>query len=113
MRAFIRRRAAVYGLDEAHTFQAQLVATEAVTNAMRHAGHSGGMERPIVVKCRPSGEGIAIEVRDRGRFRRRRRRGSDATSGRGLRLIERFSSQFELETSDEGTRLRMLVRAPA
>jgi anti-sigma regulatory factor (Ser/Thr protein kinase) len=34
---------------------------------------------------------------------------TDATSGRGLGLIERLTRRFELETTDRGTKLRMLV----
>ena len=107
MREFIRRRAADHDLGEAETFQAQLVATEAVTNAMRHGATEDG--KPISVTCVWREEGLAIEVGDRGRFRHRQKSGPDATSGRGLGLIERFTRQFELETSDNGTKLSMLV----
>jgi serine/threonine-protein kinase RsbW len=107
MREFIRRGASRHGFDEADSFQAQLVATEAVTNAMRHSAASSG--DPISVTCTWLEDGLSIEVGDRGRFRHREKPGMDATSGRGLGLIERFSRQFDLETSDSGTKLRMLV----
>jgi anti-sigma regulatory factor (Ser/Thr protein kinase) len=114
MRQFIRRRACEHGLDAADAFQAQLVATEAVTNAMRHG--SGGGRRPISVTCVWRQDGLTIEVGDRGRFQRREaalEANSEATGGRGLGLIERLSRQFELETSDTGTKLRMLVGSAA
>jgi anti-sigma regulatory factor (Ser/Thr protein kinase) len=109
MRQFIRRRAVEHGLDAAEAFQAQLVATEAVTNAMRHGGGVGG--KPISVTCIWRTDGLTIEVGDRGRFQRRENAepGSEATSGRGLGLIERLTRRFELETSASGTKLRMLV----
>ncbi len=107
MREFIRRRAAEHGLDDAECFQAQLVATEAVTNAMRHGATEDS--KPISVTCVWHDNGLAIEVGDRGRFQHREKSEPDATSGRGLGLIERFTRQFDLETSDSGTKLRMLV----
>jgi anti-sigma regulatory factor (Ser/Thr protein kinase) len=107
MRDFIRRRAADHGLDAAETFRAQLVATEAVTNAMCHGHTEDG--KPISVTCVWRDEGLAIEVGDRGRFRHREKSEPDATSGRGLGLIERFTRRFDLETSEKGTTLRMLV----
>ena len=109
MRQFIRRRAVEHGLDDSEAFQAQLVATEAVTNAMRHGTPTGG--KPISVTCVWRGDGLTIEVGDRGRFQRRETSApdGDATSGRGLGLIERLTRRFELETTDRGTKLRMLV----
>jgi anti-sigma regulatory factor (Ser/Thr protein kinase) len=111
MRDFIRRRAVHHGLDEADAFQAQLVATEAVTNAMRHGFTED--RKPISVACVWRDDGLAIEVGDRGRFRHREKSPPDATSGRGLGLIERFTRQFDLETTDDGTNLRMLVGSAA
>jgi anti-sigma regulatory factor (Ser/Thr protein kinase) len=109
MRQFIQRSAVEHGLDSTETFQAQLVATEAVTNAMRHAECDDGASGPILVACRWHDDGLTIEVGDRGRFRPPRPPESLAESGRGLGLIERFTNRFELETGDDGTRLRMLV----
>jgi anti-sigma regulatory factor (Ser/Thr protein kinase) len=108
MRQFIRRRAVEHGLDGAEMFKAQLVATEAVSNAMRHGGVSETGE-PIRVVCRWGADGLAIEVGDRGRFRHRAPSAPSDTGGRGLGLIERLTRQFDLETSDSGTKLRMLV----
>jgi anti-sigma regulatory factor (Ser/Thr protein kinase) len=107
MRDFVRRRAAHHGLDQAEVFQAQLVATEAVTNAMRHGITADG--KSISVTCLWKDDGLTIEVGDRGRFRQREPSSPDATGGRGLGLIERLTRQFDLETSDSGTKLRMLV----
>jgi anti-sigma regulatory factor (Ser/Thr protein kinase) len=109
MRQFIRRRAVQHGLDAAKAFQAQLVATEAVTNAIRHGASEDGSQGPIAVGCRWDDDGFSVEVGDRGRFRRRDRSRPDGTSGRGLGLIERLTSRFDLETGEQGTTLRMLV----
>jgi anti-sigma regulatory factor (Ser/Thr protein kinase) len=111
MREFIRVNAERYGLEETERFRAQLVATEAVTNAIRHGTRAEGVESPIAVTCRCDADGFTIEVGDRGRFRHRKPSRAEDTSGRGLGLIERFTSRFDLETSDDGTRLRMLVGA--
>ena len=113
MRQFIRRRATQHGLNAAEAFRAQLVATEAVTNAMRHG--SGRRGKPISVTCVWRPDGLIIEVGDRGRFQRREESGqssgSEATGGRGLAMIERLTRRFELDTSESGTKLRMLVGA--
>jgi anti-sigma regulatory factor (Ser/Thr protein kinase) len=110
MRKFVRDQAARRGLEERARFRAQLVATEAVTNAIRHGTEEKGPQRPIAVGCRWDERGFTVEVGDRGRFRRRERSGPDDTGGRGLGLIERLSNRFDLETSERGTTLRMLVR---
>jgi anti-sigma regulatory factor (Ser/Thr protein kinase) len=109
MRQFIRCRAVAHGLDSAETFQAQLVATEAVTNAIRHGRGETGPDEPITVSCVWREDGLAIEVGDSGRFRHREPSSAEDTGGRGLGLIGRVTRRFELETSDSGTRLRMLV----
>jgi serine/threonine-protein kinase RsbW len=111
MREFIRDNAARHGLAESERFRAELVATEAVTNAIRHGTQPGTGRSPIAVTCRCDGTGFTIEVGDRGRFRHREPSRAQDTSGRGLGLIERFTNRFDLETSEDGTRLRMLVEA--
>jgi anti-sigma regulatory factor (Ser/Thr protein kinase) len=111
MREFVRSNAERYGLEESERFRAQLVATEAVTNAIRHGTRPEGAGSPIAVTCRSDGTGLTIEVGDRGRFRHRKPSRAEDTSGRGLGLIERFTSRFDLETNEDGTRLRMLVEA--
>ena len=111
MREFIRYNADRHGLEEGDRFRAQLVATEAVTNAIRHGTRPEGAGSPIAVTCRCDGSGFSIEVGDRGRFRHRKPSRAEDTGGRGLGMIERFTSRFDLETNDDGTRLRMLVEA--
>lgn len=108
MRRFVRDQAARRGLEERARFRAQLVATEAVTNAIRH-GSDGDDPHPIAVGCRWDDRGFTVEVGDRGRFRRRDLSKPDDTGGRGLGLIERMTRRLDLETSERGTTLRMLV----
>jgi anti-sigma regulatory factor (Ser/Thr protein kinase) len=109
MREFIRSRANRFGLEESERFQAQLVATEAVTNAIRHGTQPDQADCPIEVTCSCDDHGFTIEVGDRGRFRHRERARTEDIGGRGLGLIERFTNRFDLETSEDGTTLRMLV----
>jgi anti-sigma regulatory factor (Ser/Thr protein kinase) len=109
MLEFVRASAARHGLEERARFRAQLVATEAVTNAIRHGASEDGSQGQIAVGCRWDDDGFSVEVGDRGRFRRRDRSRPDDTSGRGLGLIERLTSRFDLETGEQGTTLRMLV----
>ena len=109
MRQFIRCRAVAHGLDSAEAFQAQLVATEAVTNAIRHGRGEQSPDEPITVSCIWRDDGLTIEVGDRGLFKHRHPSSPEDTGGRGLGLIRRFTRGFDLETSESGTRLRMLV----
>jgi anti-sigma regulatory factor (Ser/Thr protein kinase) len=109
MRDFVRLSADRCGLEESERFRAELVATEAVTNAIRHGTQADGAYSPIAVTCHCDGSGFTIVVGDRGRFRRRKPSRTEDTGGRGLGLIERFTNRFDLETNDDGTRVRMLV----
>ena len=109
MREFIRSRPQRFGLKESERFRAELVATEAVTNAIRHGTRPGQADTPIAVTCGCDERGFTIEVGDRGRFQHRRGSRTEDTGGRGLNLIERSTRRFDLETSRDGTRLRMLV----
>jgi anti-sigma regulatory factor (Ser/Thr protein kinase) len=113
MREFVRAHAVRYGLDDSVRFQAQLVATEAVTNAIRHGRGEDDCDRPIAISCHADEEGFTIEVGDRGRFHHRAPSKPEDTGGRGLGLIERFSRRFDLETSEKGTTLRMVLAEAA
>jgi anti-sigma regulatory factor (Ser/Thr protein kinase) len=103
MRAFVSHWAERCGLSTAETFDACLVATEAVTNAIRH---SGADEHPIRVACRLEGGQLLIDVNDRGTFRAGPRE-SGTNGGRGLLLIRELSEEFDLLPGAGGTELRM------
>ena len=106
MRGFVHRWADRCGLSEDARFTAALVATEAVTNAMRHGHMDDGVERPIRLHCRVDGSELVVEVTDRGRFRDERDRPDDH-GGRGLFLIRELTRGFDLDAGPDGTRLCM------
>ena len=110
MRMFVNRWAERSGLSQDDKFRACLVATEAVTNAMRHGRVDGGEERPIILTCSVDGSELVVEVVDRGRFRSDRDRAGDH-GGRGLFLIREFTRSFDLQAGPEGTSLRMRLGA--
>lgn len=112
MREFVTGWAERTGLAVEDTFSACLVATEAVTNAMRHAGGEGSDERPITVTCTLEGPELVLEVTDRGRFRSERDR-SDDNGGRGLFLIRELTRSFDLRAGRDGTHLCMRLPAHA
>jgi anti-sigma regulatory factor (Ser/Thr protein kinase) len=110
MRAFVGRWADRSGVSDDERFRACLVATEAVTNSMRHARMDDGVERPIRLSCRVERSELVVEVADRGRFRRERERVDD-NGGRGLFLIRECTRSFDLHAGSDGTRLTMHLRA--
>ncbi len=112
MRDFVTRWAKQSGLAEHDTFSACLVATEAVTNAMRHGCSADARECPITVTCTLDGGELVVEVTDRGRFRSERdREREDDNGGRGLFLIRELTRSFDLRAGADGTYLCM--RLPA
>jgi anti-sigma regulatory factor (Ser/Thr protein kinase) len=109
MREFIRNRADACGLAPDRSFDACLIATEAVTNAIRHGRGPEDDGAPIEVRCGSEARGFFVEVGDRGRFIPATAAREDDVGGRGLTLIRRLTQRFELEAGDAGTRLRMLL----
>jgi anti-sigma regulatory factor (Ser/Thr protein kinase) len=82
----------VYGgiLGETALYLAQTVAGELATNAVRH----GGTDR-VVVRTYESAEGPVVEVVDRGsRMPELRGPSEDATSGRGLWIVEMLAERW-------------------
>jgi two-component sensor histidine kinase len=87
------------GPDLAHTVS--LLASEVVSNAVRHAGMDGG--EPIVFFARVGPDQVHIEVADRGpgfdpEIRHR-------TSGFGLRLVDKLASDWGVERTGRGCRV--------
>jgi len=110
LRAFVSEQALQRGLSEAERFHAALIATEAVTNAIRHGGDGGAPPGPIEVTCSGEHGDLVIEVRNSGRYRPPSY-GIDGNGGRGLILIASLTKYFDLQAGDDGTSLRMSLAA--
>jgi anti-sigma regulatory factor (Ser/Thr protein kinase) len=78
----------------------RLLASELVTNSIRHSG--APPERPIEFALRTSPEVVRIEVLDRGNWRPPSP-DPDGTSGWGLYLVDRLADRWGVEHND-GTR---------
>lgn len=112
MRDFVTAWAERSHLADEDKFSACLVATEAVTNAMRHGCAADMRECPIRVTCTLEAGELVVEVTDRGRFRSEPdRERQDDNGGRGLFLIRELTRSFDLSAGAEGTHLCM--RLPA
>ena len=77
---------------------------EAATNAIEHAGSSGGT--PFEILGRVDGREVDITVRDYGAWRRPR----EGDHGRGISLIEALMDEVEVTPTHEGTSVRMRRR---
>ena len=90
------RQLADWGLDEI-AFSTELVVSELVTNAMRHA--SG----PITLRLKNLEDRLICEVSDgSSTFPRPRWARSDDEGGRGLMLVDRLSNRWGTRPSDNG-----------
>ena len=85
------------GLDEDAIFALELVVSELVTNAIRHGAG------PITLILSGAPDGIRVGVDDRGAGRPTPRVASvRAPGGRGLRLVDRLSSDWGVDAHSEG-----------
>jgi anti-sigma regulatory factor (Ser/Thr protein kinase) len=85
---------------------AALLTSELLTNSVLHA------RTDIVLTLSRHDDGVEIVVRDGSRTApRRRRHATDATTGRGLELLERLASSWEVSLDDEGKSVRFVVNA--
>lgn len=76
---------------------AQLLITELVTNAILHA------RTEMTVTVTVEADGCRLRVRDlSNRLPARRNYSDDATTGRGLALVERISSEWGVEEHEDG-----------
>lgn len=87
---------------------AALLTSELVTNSVLHA------RTPIVVSI-TRGAGIAeIVVRDSSRhLPRRRQHALEATTGRGLELLERLADSWHVSVDDRGKSIRFTLAVGA
>lgn len=112
-RQAVQRMAQGLGFDETRTGEAAIVATEAVSNIVKHAGRGTILGRPV---CGGPALGIELLAIDSGpgieSFAHSSRDGvsTAGTPGTGLGAIQRFASGFEAFTQrGAGTILRMVV----
>ncbi|MFF2650997.1 ATP-binding protein [Streptomyces sp. NPDC058045] len=93
VRKLLRERAVVWRLPEEATESAELLLTELVTNAYRHARAPRGRE--IWVRCTLDGGRLRIEVSDAGdTFPVPQQPDLDGESGRGLTLVAALSADW-------------------
>src|SRR5690606_38401974 len=94
-------------------------ANEASTNSVEHAYRDGG-ESPLVRLSafieRPPGvptgaEKLVIEVVDTGVWRPRA--ADPGNRGRGIDMMRALTDELEIDHSERGTRVRMVVNLPA
>ena len=87
---------------------AALLTSELLTNSVLHA------RTEIVLTVAQIGDCIEIEVRDGSRHGpRRRRHTQDATTGRGLELLERLARSWDVSLDDDGKVVRFVLEASA
>ena len=85
---------------------AALLTSELLTNSVLYA------RTDIILTLSRHDDGVEIVVRDGSRAApRRRRHPTDATTGRGLELLERLASSWEVSLDDDGKSVRFVVDA--
>ena len=81
-----------------------LLTSEVVTNAVLHA------RTPVALVVQRLGEGVSIEVTDGSRRQPRARRATaDATTGRGMALLEQLASTWEVKVHRDGKTVQFTV----
>ena len=107
-RRLVGEALAEWGLDDiAHT--AMLLTSEVLTNSLLHA------RTQIVLTVERSGpRAVTIAVRDGSPIiPRRRRHAHDATTGRGLELLDRLSESWRVQPVEGGKTLTFTITADA
>jgi GAF domain-containing protein/anti-sigma regulatory factor (Ser/Thr protein kinase) len=93
------------GANELETYDVLVAVTEAAANAIEHA--YGPVDAGFDVEAEAGDEGeVRIVVRDQGRWRPPR----GHNRGRGTLLMQELMDHFEVNTSEEGTVVRMRRR---
>jgi PAS domain S-box-containing protein len=105
MRALLRRWLAQADAPEVDVHAIVMACSEACTNAIEHAGAGPGETIAFEAVLR-DGE-VDVTVRDRGHWRDQR---PPSDQGRGLDLIDALMDDVQLETTTEGTVIRLRRR---
>jgi anti-sigma regulatory factor (Ser/Thr protein kinase) len=82
----------------------ELVLTEACTNVVRHAYDSP--QASYTASATLEDDAIALEVRDSGRWRTP----GSGGGGHGIPLMRQLSDECEIDSSDDGTTVRLRVQ---
>jgi PAS domain S-box-containing protein len=101
MRAVVRRWLRHVGADDQEIAEIVTACGEAATNAIEHAGATGGA--PFEIRGHREGGGVHITVRDHGVWRPPRA----GDQGRGLSLMRALMDSFEITPTPEGTTVRL------
>jgi anti-sigma regulatory factor (Ser/Thr protein kinase) len=102
-RQLVTRALADWDLD-ALSYTAVLLTSEILTNSVLHA------RTPIVLRVERAGDAVKISVQDGStHLPRRRRHAQDATTGRGLELLERLAQSWRIESAGSGKTLTFTV----
>jgi serine/threonine-protein kinase RsbW len=96
-------------LDEELAESVVLIVDEAVTNAVEHACSDRDCRVELVAGPRACGGGVAVLVADDGVWRDNQDPGY---RGRGVTLMGRLSDRSSIETSEEGTTVRLCWASP-
>lgn len=97
MRAWARPRLTAFGADGCVP-DALVVLSELVTNAITH-GHG-----PVEVTLKDRGPAVRMTVRDQGHSKPKVHEPSpDASSGRGLVIVDRLSASWGVDSSSNKT----------
>jgi anti-sigma regulatory factor (Ser/Thr protein kinase) len=105
LRRALRQWLEALGADEFETYDVLVAVTEAAANAIEHA--YGPVDAAFEVEAEAAGEGdVTVVVRDQGRWRPPR----GHNRGRGTLLMQELMDHFEVNTSEEGTVVRMRRR---
>ena len=105
LRALLRRWLAQAEASDADVHAIVMACSEACTNAIEHAGAAPDEHISFEAVLR-EGE-VDVTVRDRGHWREER---PPSDQGRGLELIDALMDDVQLETSPEGTVVRLRRR---
>jgi PAS domain S-box-containing protein len=105
LRALLRRWLAQAQAADVDVHAIVMACSEACTNAIEHAG--AGPDETISFEAVLNDGEVDITVRDRGHWRDQR---PPSDQGRGLDLIDALMDDVQLETSPEGTVIRLRRR---
>ena len=105
-RRLVREALAEWGLDDL-THTALLLTSEVLTNSLLHA-----RTQIVLTVSRSGSSGVSISVRDGSSIiPRRRRHAADATTGRGLELLDRLAQSWRIDQEPTGKTLTFTLAA--